>query len=73
MAQIIKTRYCLCYNNQYFEIDIYPTNENEAILEIELNDEHANVDIPDYLSVLKEVTDNPEYRNFNIAKRLVKR
>ena len=73
MAQIIKTRYCLCYNNQYFEIDIYPTNDNQAILEIELNDELANVDIPDYLSVLKEVTDDPNYRNFNLAKKLVKR
>ena len=34
---IRKTRYCLLYKNQYFEIDIYPFWDDKAILEIELN------------------------------------
>lgn len=35
--QIRKTRYCLTYNDQYFEIDIYPFWKDKAIAEIEIN------------------------------------
>ena len=35
IKQIRKTRYCLTYKNQYFEIDIYPFWNDKAILEIE--------------------------------------
>ncbi len=73
MGQIIKTRYTLIYNNQYFEIDIYPIMENEAILEIELSDENDIVDIPDFINVIKEVTNDIDYRNHELAKKLRKR
>ena len=32
--QIRKTRYCLTYESQYFEIDIYPFWNDKAIVEI---------------------------------------
>lgn len=64
---IIKDRYCLCYQNQYFEIDIYPDMENEAICEIELSDENQEIKIPEYLQVIEEVTDKEEYKNTNLA------
>lgn len=72
-GQIIKDRYCLCYENQYFEIDIYPFMENEAIVEIELLDENQEIKIPSFIEVIDEVTDNEEYKNANIAKSLIKR
>ena len=34
--QIRKDRYCLTYENQYFEIDVYPFWNDKAIAEIEL-------------------------------------
>ncbi len=70
--QIIKTRYCLSYNNQYFEIDIFPDMENEAIMEIELASEDDKVKIPEFIKVIEEVTDKEEYKNSSLAKRLVK-
>ncbi len=33
--QIRKDRYCLTYDNQYFELDVYPFWDDKAILEIE--------------------------------------
>ena len=63
-----KTRYCLTYNNQYFEIDIYPFWNNKAILEIELNDEKADIDFPDFINVIKEVTDDEYYKNHSLSK-----
>ena len=71
--QIIKTRYCLSYNNQYFEIDIYPDMENEAIMEIELSSEDEEIKIPEFINVIEEVTEKQEYKNSSLAKRLVKK
>lgn len=71
-GQIIKTRYCLSYNNQYFEIDIYPFFKDKAICEIELDSENQKVDIPPFIEVIEEVTDDLKYRNSEIAKQIKK-
>lgn len=71
-GQIVKDRYCLSYNNQYFEIDIYPFWKDKAIAEIELSSEDEKVDFPPFLDVIEEVTDNLDYRNSEIAKQIKK-
>ena len=73
MKPIVKTRYCLSYNSQYFEIDIYPDMKDEAIMEIELASEDTKIRIPEFINVIEEVTDKKEYKNASIAKRLVKK
>ncbi len=65
---IRKTRYCLMYEGQYFEIDIYPFWSNQAICEIELSDEQASINLPAELKVIREVTDDPAYRNSALAQ-----
>ena len=65
--QIRKTRYCVVYNNQYIEIDIYPFSKDKAILEIELNHEQQDIDLPPFIEVIKEVTDDDYYKNINLA------
>ena len=64
---IRKTRYCLLYKNQYFEIDIYPFWDDKAILEIELNSEEQEVEFPKQLKLIKEVTHDPNYKNSSLA------
>lgn len=66
--QIRKTRYCLTYKNQYFEIDIYPFWNDKAIAEIELSDENAEIVFPKQVKVIKEVTDDDSYKNASLAK-----
>lgn len=66
---IRKTRYCLTSGNQYFEIDIYPFWDDQAILEIELCSEEEAVHIPQELQVIREVTDDPNFKNAVLAKR----
>lgn len=74
---IRKTRYCLSENNQYFEIDIYPEWDNQAIMEIELSSENETIKYPEFIKVIKEVTDDESYKNYKMAnempKQLVKR
>ena len=67
---IRKTRYCLTWNNQYFEIDVYPFDNEHAIVEIELTNENDTIEFPDFLSVICEVTDNDAYKNASLAKTL---
>ncbi|MCQ2521322.1 MAG: AAA family ATPase [Lachnospiraceae bacterium] len=69
MHQIRKTRYCLTYEGQYFEIDIYPFWQDKAIVEIELVDENTEIKMPAYLHVIKEVTEDDAYKNSSLARK----
>ncbi len=66
--QIRKTRYCLTHDSQYFEIDIYPFWNDQAILEIEMSSEDTAVRFPKEISIIKEVTDDPSYKNSALAR-----
>lgn len=65
---IRKTRYCLTYDNQYFEIDLYPFWDDKAIVEIELKDENEEIRFPKEMTIIKEVTDEESYKNASLAK-----
>lgn len=65
--QIRKTRYCLTYGNQYFEIDVYPFWQDKAIAEIKLSYEHAEIVFPKQITVIKEVTEDESYKNASLA------
>ena len=73
MISIRKDRDCFVYKDTYYELDIYPEWENEAILEVELTDTSQEVLIPNGLDLIKEVTDNPRYKNYNLAKKPISR
>ena len=68
IATLRKDRYCFFFENQYFELDIYPDWENEAILEIELTEEKQEIKMPDWITVIKEVTGDEWYSNSALAK-----
>ena len=65
---IRKTRYCLTHDNQYFEIDVYPFWDNQAIVEIELNNENDDIRFPADIKVIKEVTEDDSFKNASLAR-----
>ncbi len=67
--QISKTRYCFVYNRKYFEMDIYPFSKDYAILEIELSDKNEEIKLPPYLDIIREVTFEREFKNYELAKK----
>ena len=69
---IHKTRYCLSEDSQYFEIDIYPEWNNQAIMEVELSSEDEKVKLPPFIKVIKDVTEDETYKNHNMAKEMPK-
>lgn len=66
--QIRKDRYCISFENQYIEVDVYPFWKDKAIAEIELSDENAEIRFPEQIKVIKEVTDDESYKNASLAK-----
>ena len=72
LRTIQKTRYCLTENNQYFEIDTFPEWDKQAIMEIELNSENDVIRVPEFLSIIKEVTDDSSYSNYQMASNMPK-
>lgn len=65
-----KTRFVFKYNDQTFELDVFKGNlKGLAILEIELEDEDDTVELPPFLSIVKEVTEDKRYTNFALADK----
>lgn len=65
---IEKDRYYFPYEDEYFTLDIIG---DIAVLEINIG-ENDKVKIPSFLTALEDVTDNPNYKNQNIAQNLNK-
>lgn len=65
---IRKDRYCLADGNQYFEIDVYPFWNNQAILEIELSDPNEEIRFPSQLEIIREVTEDAAFKNSSLAR-----
>lgn len=69
---ISKRRVCFLWKNQYFELDIFKKPERHrglTLLEIELTEENDEVNIPDWLGEVIEVSTDPNYKNKNLARK----
>lgn len=67
--QIQKTRYCFVYKDKYFELDIYPFWDKQAILEIEVDNIAMTIDIPPEIEIIKDVTGDKSFSNAKLAER----
>ncbi len=67
---IYKTRCCLEYKEQLFEIDVYPFWSDRAVMEIELEDEGQAVYFPPDIKILREITEDRRYTNSAMAKKI---
>ncbi|XP_021916032.1 TRPL translocation defect protein 14 isoform X1 [Zootermopsis nevadensis] len=73
---IFKKRRCFLFNNQYFQLDIYkepchPRCKGLILLETYTTSEDCNVQksLPQFLTIVEEVTGNPLYSMFNLSLR----
>lgn len=69
LVPVEKTRYRFEYLGQMFELDVYPYSDRLAILELELRDAGQEILFPEYVKVLKEVSDDHAYSNSSLAVR----
>ncbi len=65
-----KTRFVFKFNDQTFELDVFKGPlKGLAILEIELEDKNDTVELPPFLKVIKEVTEDKRFTNFALADK----
>ena len=64
---INKTRYYIPSGKHCFEVDVFPEWNDRAFAEVELEDENQEFEIPDCISIIKEVTDDGRYTNLSLA------
>lgn len=67
---ILKTRYCLEYKGQVFEIDVYPFWFRQAVMELEMESEEQKIEFPPQITVLREVTEDRHYNNSAMARAI---
>ena len=68
---IEKTRWCIPMGALTAEVDVFTFWTDRAICEVELPTEDTPVTLPEFLHVIKEVTDDPRYTNAALAKEVV--
>ncbi|MGN1036592.1 MAG: hypothetical protein ACI4PX_02365, partial [Ruminococcus sp.] len=66
-APVEKKRAVFLYENQRFELDIYPFSQKYAVLELELESPEQEIYFPSYVNVVKEVTGDRNYSNITLA------
>ena len=72
ISQLKKIRYRMPYMGHLMEIDIFPFWSRQAFLEVELKGEDEEFFIPDFINIIKEVTEDKAYRNFALSKNVPK-
>lgn len=66
---ISKVRHTFVWGILCYEIDVYPEWEHTCIMEVELDGEDMQVDIPPFIKVVDEVTGNKAYSNASMSRR----
>lgn len=71
--EIDKNRYFFLWRNQYFEMDVFPQVIDEesgstTILEIELTHDNQKVELPPFIEIIREVTEEPKFTNYELAR-----
>ena len=66
---IVKTRHTFDYLGQTFEIDVYPEWQNTAIMETELSSREREVQMPEFIKILREVTGIKAYSNAAMSRK----
>lgn len=69
--QLKRIRYCLNETNNYLEIDTYPFWQDKAILNVNLLDINDQVNIPEMIKVIEDVTNKKEYLNSELIKKYI--
>lgn len=67
---IEKVRYCIPFDGFTFEIDVFPFWSDKAFMEVEMPSEDTKVNLPDFVKIIREVTDDNRYTNHALAIEL---
>lgn len=65
---IDKERYSFYYGSLFFKLDIFSFDHTKALLGVQLPDGTEEITLPDFINVIKDVSDIVNYKNYYLAK-----
>ena len=65
---IDKQRYSFIEDNRFYKLDVFDFDTSKGILSVQLPKEAVNVKLPEFVNVVKDVTDDINYKNYYLAK-----
>ena len=65
-----KTRWRIPWAGQLLEVDVFPFWNDRAFCEVELSSPDQSVTLPDWLTLIREVTHEHRYTNKSLTKRI---
>lgn len=69
-STIKKRRICFFFHEQFFEADLFEEPVKDlALLEVEYTDRAPKLELPPFITVIRNVTDDKQYSNAEIAKK----
>lgn len=68
---IVKTRYALPLFGFVYEIDVFPFWNDRAFMEVELESENQQFPIPEFVEIIKEVTEDKRYTNSSLSREII--
>ena len=68
-APLFKTRRTFSYDGKTVELDFYPQWQKSCVMEIELESERAELKLPDFIKIVREVTGERAYSNHSMAHK----
>ncbi len=68
---IVKTRYALPLFGFVYEIDVFPFWNDRAFMEVELEMENQQFPIPNFVEIIKEVTEDKRYTNSALSRKII--
>ena len=70
-SEVKKKRFVFTYLRKTFELDVFP-DSRIMILEVELTKENQLFAVPPFVDIIREVTEDKDYYNFNLATKTIK-
>ena len=65
---IDKERYSFINGDRFYKLDVFDFDKTKGILSVQLPSKEEEVLLPDYVHVIKEVSDDVNYKNYYLAK-----
>ncbi len=66
-TEIKKTRHFFVWDNQYFRLDVFSAPHRLLLLEAQTTTTQRAINLPPFLTVVRDVTDDARYYNYAIA------
>ena len=68
LNMIDKERYGFIFNEHFFKLDVFSFDKSKGLLSVQIPNENEKIVLPDYFKVIKDVSEDKNYKNYFLAK-----